>query len=133
MLRTYSTLANDMGVKPVSFVFPCNHYFLYCCNWLTCLWFVVQEDLVGRNNRAIVDALKVMAQANEALHANQNHNGGLDEFRGMGKFHKNKPHMFKGRCDPKGSLTWIQEIEKIFKVMACTDTKKSVIWTSCVI
>lgn len=33
---------------------------------------------------------------NQALHANQNQNGGVDEFHGLGKFQKNNPHTFKG-------------------------------------
>lgn len=82
----------------------------------------------GRNNQAIVDALEamaqVMAQANQALHTNQNHNGRTYEFHGLGKFQKNNPHTFKGRHTHEGSQAWIQEIEKIFIVMACTDAQE---------
>lgn len=45
----------------------------------------------------------VMAQENEMLHANHNHNGEADEFFGLGKFQKNKPPTFKGRYDPEGA------------------------------
>ncbi|XP_050894487.1 uncharacterized protein LOC127101183 [Lathyrus oleraceus] len=61
----------------------------------------------------------VMIQANEALlvnqQANQNQNGEADEFRGLGKFQKNNPIIFKGRYDPNGAHAWIQEIEKIVR------------------
>lgn len=81
-----------------------------------------------RNDHVIVDALNkmahVMAQVNEALHANQNQNGGAGEFRGLRKLQKNKPPTFKGRYDPEGAQTWIQEIEKIFRVMAYNDVHK---------
>lgn len=41
-----------------------------------------------RNDQEILDALEAMAQVmvreNQALHTNQNQNGGVDEFRGLG-------------------------------------------------
>lgn len=75
--------------------------------------------IVGRNDRAIVDALEEMAQANQALQVIKNGWGG--EFRELGKFQKNYPPTFKGIYEPECAQTWIQEIEKIFKVMACTN------------
>lgn len=42
----------------------------------------------------------------------------------MGKFQKNNTLTFKGRYDPRGAHTWIQEIEKIFRVMVCVDAQK---------
>lgn len=46
--------------------------------------------MVGRSDCEIVDSLeamaRVMVQAYEVLHVNQNHNDGADEFRGLGKF-----------------------------------------------
>lgn len=54
--------------------------------------------MTGRNNRAIVYALEVMAlvmgQASLVLH---NQNGMADNSRGMGKFQRNNPPTFKGR------------------------------------
>lgn len=90
-----------MGVNRIIFVFPRNHYLFYCYNQLTCLWLAVKEEIDGKNDRVIDDALEKLAhmmdQANEALPVNQIHNGGVREFHGLGKFHKNKPLMFKGR------------------------------------
>ncbi|XP_050894432.1 uncharacterized protein LOC127101139 [Lathyrus oleraceus] len=64
----------------------------------------------------------VMAQANEALlvnqEGNQNENGEDDEFQGLEKSQNNNPFTFNGRYDPDGAHAWIQEIEKIFRVMA---------------
>lgn len=31
---------------------------------------------------------------------------------------------FKGQYDPNGAQAWIRGIEKIFRVMACTDVQK---------
>ncbi|CAL5191646.1 unnamed protein product [Lathyrus oleraceus] len=82
--------------------------------------------MAGRNNRVIVDVLEatanVMAQPNVALHANQN--DGVDELYRLGKFQRNNLHTFKGMYDPRGAHIWLQKIEKIFRVMACTDTQK---------
>ena len=60
----------------------------------------VQKEMTGgRNYQAIVDALEtmaqVMAQANQALHSNQNQNGGVDEFRELEKFQKNNPPLLR--------------------------------------
>ncbi|XP_050902418.1 uncharacterized protein LOC127113120 [Lathyrus oleraceus] len=70
----------------------------------------------GRNDQEIADALKaiayVMAQENIALQVNQNQHGIVDEFHGLGKFQRNNPP------------TWVQEIEKIFRVIPCIDAHK---------
>lgn len=65
--------------------------------------------MAGKNDCAIVDALKemaqVMAQDNQALLANQqahqNKNGRADEFPGLAKLQKYNPHTFKGIYDPE--------------------------------
>lgn len=76
----------------------------------------------GRNDCAIVDTLEVMAhvmgQAHQAL---QNQNGMINEFIGLGKFQRNDPPTFKGRYDLEGAQVLLQEIEKIFRIMACSD------------
>ncbi|XP_050897695.1 uncharacterized protein LOC127104557 [Lathyrus oleraceus] len=72
-----------------------------------------------RNDHAIDDALESVAQA---LHGQQNQAG--DKFRGLGKFQRNNPPTFKGRYDPEGAQVWLKEIEKIFRVMACTEEQK---------
>lgn len=75
--------------------------------------------MVGRNDRAIVDALEVMdnmmVQENEALQAdqNQNQNVGADGFHGLGKFQKKNPPTFKGRHNHDGAQSLLQDIENI--------------------
>lgn len=74
-----------------------------------------------RNDCAIIDILEemenVMAQATHAFCGS--HNGGADEFHGLEKIQKNNPSTFKERYDHEGAQIWIQEIEKIFRVMEC--------------
>jgi hypothetical protein len=37
---------------------------------------------------------------------------------------RNKPPTFKGMHDPEGAQEWMQEIERIFRAMVCTDEQK---------
>lgn len=46
------------------------------------------------------------------------------EFGGLRKFERNNPLTFKGRYDPKGAQVWLEEIEKIFRVMEYSDAQK---------
>ncbi|XP_050889761.1 uncharacterized protein LOC127095059 [Lathyrus oleraceus] len=73
----------------------------------------------GRNKQAIIDALEAMDQA---LQGQQNQAG--DEFYELGKFRRNNSLTFKGIYDPEGGHTWLREINKIFRVMACTKDQK---------
>ena len=68
----------------------------------------------GRNDRTIVNALETMAQS---LWGKQNQAG--NEFRWLGKFHRNNPPTFKGIYDSEGAQAWPRDIEMIFWVMAC--------------
>lgn len=80
------------------------------------------------NDCAIVDPQEamsyVMIQTNATFLVNQNRNGGTNGLCGLGKFQKNNPLMFKGRYDYDGTHAWIQEIQKISRVMACIDAQK---------
>lgn len=62
--------------------------------------------MVGRNDRAIADALESLAQV-MAQNAHNNRNGEAggapDEFCALGKFQRNNPPTLKGGHDPKGS------------------------------
>lgn len=81
---------------------------------------------IGSNDRVIVDALEtttlVMDHVNQDLQGD--HNGGVDELCGLGNFQKNNLPMFKGRYDPEGVQTWIQELRKNYRVITCTDAQK---------
>lgn len=88
-------------------------------------YLLVCNKMTGRNDRAISDDFEdmtnVMGHANQEL---QNHNEMVGEFRRLGKFQRNNPPTFKGRYDPYGAQVRFQEIENIFRVMACSDTHK---------
>lgn len=51
----------------------------------------------------------------------QNQHGVVDEFRGLGMFQRNNLSTFKGRYDLEGTQSLLNDIEKIFQVIACTD------------
>jgi hypothetical protein len=83
--------------------------------------------MAGRNDAAIAQALTAMAhalaQSNAALAAQQGQQGGADEQR-LDRFIRNKPPTFKGMHDPEGAQDWMQEIERIFRAMDCTDAQR---------
>ncbi|XP_050908927.1 uncharacterized protein LOC127122669 [Lathyrus oleraceus] len=86
-----------------------------------------EKKMAGRNDRAIAEALESLAQV-MAQTAQNNQNGGAggapDEFRALGRFQRNNPPTFKGSHDPEGAHEWLKVIEKIFRVMACTEAQK---------
>lgn len=73
----------------------------------------------GRNDRAIADAIQAMVQASQ--HQVQYNAGGDDEFRYLEKFQRNNLPTYKGRYDLDGAQEWLKAIEKIFRVMNCTE------------
>jgi len=75
----------------------------------------------GRNDTAIAAALQVMAQA-----VGQQPNvgaGGNDGVCMLETFLRYHPPTFKGRYDPDGAQTWLKEVERIFRVMQCTEAQ----------
>src|SRR3954465_7923518 len=76
--------------------------------------------MAGRNDAAIAAALEAMAQVLE----NQQHGGESDASRSLATFQRENPPVFKGTYDPDGALTWLKEIERIFRVMDCTPEQK---------
>lgn len=81
--------------------------------------------MAGRNDHAITDALQALANA-IANQNNFNHQieGVVDGSRDLNWFQRNNPQTFKGRYDPEGTQSWLQGIEKIFRVMACSDAQQ---------
>ena len=54
-----------------------------------------------------------------------NANAGANvEVRMLETFLRNHPPTFKGRYDPDGAKTWLKEIERVFRVMQCTEVQK---------
>ncbi|XP_058765584.1 uncharacterized protein LOC131639093 [Vicia villosa] len=76
--------------------------------------------MAGRNDAAIAAALEAMAQA-LANQPNADENAGS---RSLATFQRENPPVFKGKYDPDGALEWLKEIERIFRVMDCTQAQK---------
>ncbi|XP_058742378.1 uncharacterized protein LOC131614856 [Vicia villosa] len=72
--------------------------------------------MAGRNDAAIAAALEAMA---EAMHTDEN-----ARSRSLATFQRENPPVFKGTHDPEGALTWMKEVERIFRVMDCTQEQK---------
>ncbi|XP_058741077.1 uncharacterized protein LOC131613423 [Vicia villosa] len=80
--------------------------------------------VAGRNYDAIVEALTRLAGViGKAPHVNAG-NGEENEFRALGDFRRNKPPIFEGEHEPDRAQAWLKAIEKIFRVMNCTDVHK---------
>jgi len=77
--------------------------------------------MAGRNDAAIAAALEAVAQA-----VGQQSNAGVgnDGVRLLETFLRNHPPTFKGRYDPDGAQKWLKEIERIFRVMQCSEVQK---------
>ena len=78
--------------------------------------------MAGRGQGVVIAAaLHAVAQA-VGQHPNAGA-GGNDEVRMLDMFLKNHPPTFKGRYDPDGAQTWLKEVERIFRVMSCSDAQ----------
>jgi len=82
--------------------------------------------MAGRNDAAIAAALQAMAQvvgqqANAGAGAGAGANDGV---RMLETLLRNHPPTFKGRYDPDGAQTWLKEVERIFRVMLCSEVQK---------
>jgi hypothetical protein len=76
--------------------------------------------MAGRNDQAIANALITVAQA---FQGNQNQQGSNDERR-LDRFMKQEPPKFDGGHKPDDAYKWLQEIERIFRVMETTEAQK---------
>ena len=77
--------------------------------------------MAGRNDAAIAAALEAVAQAVEQQ---PNANAGANaEVRMLETFLRNHPPTFKG-YNPEGAQSWLKEIERVFRVMQCTEVQK---------
>ncbi|XP_058752456.1 uncharacterized protein LOC131625630 [Vicia villosa] len=82
--------------------------------------------VAGRNYDAIVDVLRMSARSlSQIPQVNVgNRNGDDDEFHVLEKFQRNNPPIFEGEHEPDKEQAWLKAIEKIFRVMNCTDARK---------
>jgi len=77
--------------------------------------------MAGRNDAAIVAALQDMAQAvGQQPNAGAGANG---EVKMLETFLRNHPPTFKGRYDPDGAQTWLKEVERVLRVMQCSEVQ----------
>ncbi|XP_058784805.1 uncharacterized protein LOC131659664 [Vicia villosa] len=77
-------------------------------------------EMDGRSDVVITTALEAMAQALE-------HQPNVSEnvaSRNLATFQRENPPVFKGTRDLDGVLTWLKEIERIFRVIDCTPDQK---------
>jgi hypothetical protein len=87
--------------------------------------------MAGRNDQAIAKAMMEMTQALAQAHAaagQQKNKGTTNELR-MDHFLRYEPPKCKGKYDPDGAQEWIDDIERIFRAMACTDAQKVMLAT----
>ena len=75
--------------------------------------------MAGRNDTALATALQAVAQAMQQPRAGDN-----DESRGLETFQRNKPPTFERRYDPDGAQEWLKKIERIFRLMDCSEARK---------
>ena len=84
-----------------------------------------RKMVAGRNNDAIAEALRMLAGSiGQIPQVNASHREEVDEFRALEKFQRNNPPIFEGEHEPDKAQAWLKAIEKIFRVMNCTDAQK---------
>ncbi|RHN60630.1 putative retrotransposon gag domain-containing protein [Medicago truncatula] len=77
--------------------------------------------MTGSSDSALVAALESVAQA---VQQQPKAETGSDGSRRLVTFLRNHPPTFKGRYDPDDAQKWLKEIERIFRVMQCSETQK---------
>ncbi|KAK2427082.1 hypothetical protein QL285_025684 [Trifolium repens] len=84
--------------------------------------------------RVMADALAMMANALAQDTASRNaeraereaRRGNEDELR-LERFLKNNPTTFSGGFNPDGAQNWLEDMERIFQAMGCTEQQKVVL------
>ncbi|KAF1893996.1 hypothetical protein Lal_00003911 [Lupinus albus] len=86
-------------------------------------------------NDLLAQMVAALQQVNENLH-NLNQNPvpspnsqplvppGPAEYRGLNEFRKQNPSHFQGGFAPDATNEWIQDLERIFRAMGCSDVQK---------
>jgi len=77
--------------------------------------------MTGRNDAANAAALEAVAQA---VGQQPTVGAGNDRVRMLETFLRNHPPTFKRRYDPDGAQKWLKEVERIFRVMQCSEVQK---------
>ncbi|XP_050896661.1 uncharacterized protein LOC127103447 [Lathyrus oleraceus] len=77
----------------------------------------------GRNDDALATTLTLLAGAIPQMNAGDQERD-ADEFRALGKFQRNNLPTFEGAHEADKAQEWLKAIEKIFRVMNCSDAQK---------
>ncbi|XP_050889398.1 uncharacterized protein LOC127094633 [Lathyrus oleraceus] len=79
--------------------------------------------VAGRNDDTLAAALTMLASTILQMNDGDRERD-ADEFRALGKFQRNNPLTFEGAHEPDKAQEWLKDIEKIFRVMNCSDAQK---------
>lgn len=79
--------------------------------------------VAGRNDDALATTLTLLAGAIPQMNAGDRECD-ADEFRALGKFQRNNSPIFEGPHEHDKDQEWLKAIEKIFRVMNCSDAQK---------
>ncbi|XP_012567838.1 uncharacterized protein, partial [Cicer arietinum] len=76
--------------------------------------------------QAATQAAQIAAQAvaQATSYSGGQGNVQINEFMVMDRFHKANPPSFEGHYNPDGAQKWLQEVEKIFRGVACPEGQK---------
>ncbi|XP_073222428.1 uncharacterized protein [Cicer arietinum] len=76
--------------------------------------------------QAATQAAQIVAQAvaQATSYGGGQGNVQINEFMVMDRFHKANPPSFEGHYNPDGAQRWLQEVEKIFRGVACPEGQK---------
>ncbi|XP_050889202.1 uncharacterized protein LOC127094404 [Lathyrus oleraceus] len=79
--------------------------------------------VAGRNDDVLAEVLTMLVGGIPQMNVGDRERG-ADEFRALRKFQRNNPPTFEGAHEPDKAQEWLKAIEKIFRVMNCSDAQK---------
>ncbi|XP_050877720.1 uncharacterized protein LOC127081511 [Lathyrus oleraceus] len=79
--------------------------------------------VAGRNDDALAVALTLLVGAISQMNVGDRERD-VDEFHALRKFQRNNPLTFEGAHEPDKAQAWLKAIEKLFRVMNCSDAQK---------
>ncbi|KAH1260353.1 hypothetical protein GmHk_02G003496 [Glycine max] len=82
--------------------------------------------MARRRHVLMVEAIQAIREMVAVMLQQTNQrNEEVAEFQGLSEFKRNNPSEFVGGYGPEKADLWIQEMEKIFCAMTCTNRQKS--------
>lgn len=79
--------------------------------------------VAGRNDDALAAILTLLASVILQMNVGDRERD-ADEFRALGKFQRNNSTTFEGAHELEKAQEWLKAIEKVFRVMNCSDAQK---------